>query len=139
MKITIDASSLLLRSAGIKSYTFHWIQAMRKLAGFQSVQAFPFLGKLGELDHDRSLLPPHATYPRLAALYAANLLPGAVDWFVGNSDLFHASNQVRRAPRKTRLTATVHDLTCWKLPELHTAANVRADRHFAEQILQKAD
>ena len=38
-----------------------------------------------------------------------------------------------------KLTATVHDLTCWLMPELHTDANVRADRSFAENILKRAD
>lgn len=139
MKITVDATSLLLRSAGVKSYTYHWLRALRAIAGAKNVAAFPFISDLGDLDHDRSMLPMWATYPRLAVLYASNYLPGALDLAIEGCDIFHASNQVHHGPRRARLTATIHDLTCWKLPELHTAANVQADHRFAEQILKKAD
>ena len=40
---------------------------------------------------------------------------------------------------RARLTATVHDLTAFLMPELHTPGNVRADRIFAERILKRAD
>lgn len=139
MRITIDATSLLLRSAGVKSYTYHWLRALRQIAGASSIRAFPFLHQTGALDHDRSMLPLWATYPRLAVLYGVNFFPPALDWCIEGADIFHASNQVHHGPRKARLTATIHDLTCWKLPELHTAANVKADLRFAEQVLKKAD
>lgn len=139
MRITIDATSLLLRSAGIKSYTHHWLKALRH-EGEAEIRAFPFLGAVGELHHDRSMAPLWATYPRLATLYAVNYLgAGVLDACIGETDIFHCSNQVRHAPRRARLTATIHDLTCWKMPELHTPANVRADQNFAERILQRAD
>ncbi len=139
MRITIDATSLLLRSAGVKSYIYYWLRALRQTAGGGNIRAFPLLGKPGALDHDRSMLPPWATYPRLAVLYGVNFFPPALDWAIEGADIFHASNQVHHGPRKARLTATIHDLTCWKLPELHTAANVKADHRFAEQVLKKAD
>src|SRR5581483_1273182 len=41
--------------------------------------------------------------------------------------------------KRRKITATVHDLTCWLMPELHTPANVRADRFFAENTLKRAD
>src|SRR5262249_53534883 len=50
-----------------------------------------------------------------------------------------ASNQVRRAPRGVKLTATIHDLTCWLMPQFHTEGNIRADRNFADKILKRAD
>ena len=30
MKITIDATSTLVRSAGVKNYTYHWITHLRR-------------------------------------------------------------------------------------------------------------
>jgi alpha-1,3-rhamnosyl/mannosyltransferase len=54
------------------------------------------------------------------------------------SAVFHASNQVRVFPRRTKVTATIHDLTCWLMPDLHTEANVRADREFADGVLKRA-
>jgi alpha-1,3-rhamnosyl/mannosyltransferase len=140
MRVTIDATSALLRSAGIKSYTYHWVQHLRRLAQGDRIDAFPYLQDFGRLDHEASTLGPLQTYSRLALLYFVNA-PGnpALDWILTGSDIFHASNQVRRAPRRVKLTATVHDLTCWLMPELHTVGNVRADRSFAEKILCRAD
>lgn len=139
MRISIDATSVLLRSAGIKSYAYHWIRHLRSLAGADSITAFPFLGDLGVLNHERSVLSLWATYPRLAVLYFVNI-PGnpAINWITAGADVFHASNQVRNPPAKVRLTATIHDLTCWLMPELHTPANVRADRSFAEKVFRRA-
>ncbi|MFN7933521.1 MAG: glycosyltransferase family 1 protein [Bryobacteraceae bacterium] len=138
MRITVDATSLLLRSAGVKSYTYYWMKALRQIAGKESIRGFPFLNDIGELHHDRSMVPLWGTYPRLAMLYAARLSGGVLDSMIEGADIFHASNQIHHAPRKALLTATVHDLTCWKMPELHTAANVAADERFAERILRKA-
>ena len=136
----VDATSALLRSAGIKSYTWHWVRHLRRQAHGDDIRAFPFLEEFGQLDHQASTLTRWRTLPRLALLYFVNA-PGnpALDWILSGSDIFHASNQVRRAPKRIKLTATVHDLTCWLMPELHTAANVRADRGFAERVLKHAD
>jgi alpha-1,3-rhamnosyl/mannosyltransferase len=138
MKITIDATSALLRSAGIKSYTYHWVRAMRRIAGPDEIRAFPFLGEFGELDHESSTLGTFPTLARIAFLHLANL-PGspAMNWI--STDVFHASNQVHNVPRGAKLTATIHDLTCWLMPQFHTEANVRADKTFAEKVWKRAD
>jgi len=140
MRVTIDATSALLRSAGIKSYTYHWVQHLRRLAAGDRIDAFPYLDDFGRLDHEVSTIGFLPTYARLALLYFVNA-PGnpALDWVLRDSDIFHASNQVRIAPRLIKLTATVHDLTCWLMPELHTPGNVRADKSFAEKILCRAN
>ena len=138
MRIEIDATSLLLRSAGIKNYTYHWIRHLQATALTEdSVAAFPFLGDLGALNHDGSNIGRAGTLIRIATLLAVNRAP-LIDWVTTKADVFHASNQVRKPPRRTALTATVHDLTCWLMPELHTAANVRADQSFADQVLKHA-
>ncbi len=141
MRITIDATSLLLRSAGVKNYTYHWIDHLRRQAGpGEEIRAFPLLGDLPPLDHEASALSLFATAPRLAMLQAANwMAPAVLDWAVAESDVFHASNMVRRVPKRTRLTATLHDLTSLLMPALHTRANVRADRSFFERIVRRAD
>ncbi len=140
MRITIDATSLLLRSAGVKNYTFHWLRHLRRAAAKgEEIRAYPLLGDVNQLDHEASALSFWQTAPRLAVLYAVNALgPSALDLAIGRSDIFHASNQVHHAPRKARLTATVHDLTAFLMPVLHTPGNVRADQIFAERILKKA-
>ena len=37
---------------------------------------------------------------------------------------------VRNPPKKTKLTATIHDMTCRLMPELHTAANIQGRREL---------
>jgi len=139
--VLIDATSLLLRSAGIKSYTYNWIRSLRQLAGPGEIRAFPFLDNFGHFTHERSVVGPFATLPRLALLYAVNA-PGnpMLEWIASRARVFHVSNQLRRnIPKRPKITATVHDLTCWLMPALHTAANVRADAAFAEHTLKRAD
>jgi len=141
MRVTIDATSALLRSAGVKSYIYHWIRSLRAQARQgDEILAFPFLTNFDRLDHEGSALGFWGTAPRIALLHALKVFGGPLlDAAVAGSDIFHASNQVRCAPRRSKLTATLHDLTCWLMPELHTAANVRADHAFAEQVLRRAD
>lgn len=141
MRVLIDATSLLLRSAGVKSYTYNWIRTLRRIAGPDEIRAFPFLNGFGQFTHERSVLSALATYPRLALLYAVNA-PGnpMLEWIASGADVLHVSNQLRRnIPKRPKITATVYDLTCWLMPELHTAANVRAEYFFAANTVKRAD
>ncbi len=137
MRITIDASSALLRSAGVKNYIYHWVRHLRHAARDEEIRAYPFLNDLGRLDHDSSTLGKWQTLPRLAALYLTRE-SSALDWAILGSDIFHASNQVRRAPRRARLTATIYDLTTRLMPHFHTEGNIRAEHSFTENILSHA-
>ncbi len=138
MIITIDATSALLRSAGIKNYTYHWVRHLRAQADGDEIRAFPFLKDFGALDHQASTLSRWKTIPRLALLYLTRDST-FLDWMMGKTDIFHASNQVRRKPRGVKLTATIHDLTCWLMPELHTQGNILADKTWAHRVLRRAD
>ena len=60
MRVLIDASPLLLKSAGVKNYYYHWLVHLRRLAGVDAIRIFPFLNDLGELDHEQSVLSPIA-------------------------------------------------------------------------------
>jgi len=136
MRITIDATSTLLRSAGVKSYTVHWVRHLQKLA---EIQCFPYLRELGPLNHDASMLPLPATLSRLALVFAINHTgPFLLDRVLGGADVFHCSNMTRQVPTRAKLTGTIHDLTGFLMPELHTAGNIRADHNFAERILRRA-
>ena len=138
MRVTIDATPVLLRSAGVKNYLYHWIRHLRRQAEHGEIRAFPYLNGFGRLDHEASILTPWQTIPRLAILSLSRSTP-LLDLIVSGSGIFHASNQVRRAPRGVKLTATIHDLTCWLTPEFHTPANVQADLAFAESVWRRAD
>lgn len=140
MKIMIDATPLLLASAGVKSVLYHWILALQNLHAGDSVHVYPPMPDIGGLRHDRSVAGHWAT-ARGIFMTVANQQLGVrfPEKLAAGMDLFHCSNQVRRPPRKVKLTATVHDLTCWRLPEVHTAANVKADHLHAERVLKQAD
>ncbi|MCU1335012.1 MAG: glycosyl transferase, group 1 [Bryobacterales bacterium] len=144
MRITIDATSALLRSAGVKGYTYHWLRHLRQQATADQtgdeIRAFPLLGDWGSLDHEHSAMSLVSTLGRLALLHSVNVLGSSIlDQVLHGTQVFHAGNLVRRAPQRARLTATVHDLTSWIMPEVHTQATARADRSFAERILKQAD
>ncbi len=139
MRILIDATPVLLRSAGVKTYTYHWIQHLWFQAGNEQILTFPHIGKLAALNHEASMLGPAQTYSQLALVYLANLqgLP-LLNWATPKVDVFHASNMVRNPPRTAKLTATIHDLTSRLMPELHTPANIKADEGFADKVLKHA-
>jgi glycosyltransferase involved in cell wall biosynthesis len=135
----IDATSLLLRSAGVKTYTYEWIKALRQDPGAGEVRLFPFLDLPPDYHHERSPLPYLPTMLRIAALHFGNIPHNPAWRLLGRTvDVFHCSNQCRNPPRNTILTATVHDMTSWLTPEFHAPANVRADANYAEKVLTRA-
>ncbi|HML15749.1 MAG TPA: glycosyltransferase family 1 protein [Bryobacteraceae bacterium] len=139
LRVTIDATPVLLRSAGVKTYVHHWVRHLRRQADLE-IRAFPFLRDFEALEHEASMLGPLATLPRLGLVYWLNQTGyPPLDLLVQGADIVHASNMLRRAPRRAKLTATLHDLTCWLMPQLHTRSNVRADENFAEAVLRRAD
>jgi alpha-1,3-rhamnosyl/mannosyltransferase len=139
MRVVIDAVPLLIRSAGVKNYLYHWIEHLRRAAPPETISTFPTLGGLGPLRHNCSVAGRWRTGTGLAALALSNYTPLPVlDWLTHGADVFHCSGLTRQPPRRPRLTATIHDMTCWLMPELHPAANRRADRNF-EAILRRAD
>ena len=140
MRICVDATPLLLRSAGIKNYVYHWMRSLAAYSTEHQVSAFPLLGDIGDLDHDRSTLTAFGTYPRLAVLHFINkIFKPAINVAVTDADVFHASNQVHAAPRRMKLTSTIYDMTCKLLPQFHTPANVRAESSHYERVFKRAD
>jgi glycosyltransferase involved in cell wall biosynthesis len=142
MRLVIDAMPLLVRSAGVKNYLYHWIAQLRRAApAGVSVDLFPWLGRLGPLDHEASQVGPLHTFLSLGLFHFFNL-PGnpSLDWFHGirHADVFHCS-RLRHPPRRPRLSATLYDLTCWSMPQFHTPANVAAERRMAETVWKRAD
>lgn len=140
MSLLVDVSPLMLRSAGVKAYVWHWAKALIDAAGPEAVRTFPRVDFTGTLNHERSMAAPLETFAGLATLYATNhmRLP-VLRMRLGGARLFHATNQVRRPPRVKLLTSTLHDLTCWSMPEMHTEGNIRADAEFAERVWRRAD
>ena len=139
MRVAIDAVPLLVRSAGVKNYLYYWIRHLTQEKRGVEFRLFPFLGEPGVLDHEDSAVSPAATMARLGLLFLLNGIPNdLVGWIDPRIDVFHTC-KLLNPPRRAKLTATIHDLTCWLLPETHSPANVAADRRFAERILRRAD
>lgn len=146
IRLVVDASPLLLRSAGVKTYIYYWVRHLIETAGRnRQVALFPFLGDsrkpfFDRVEHERSVAAKAPTYARLAALHAANIFgPTALDWLRPPADVFHLSNQLYSLPRKCRITSTIYDLTCWLAPETHSPANVKGSKRIAERVFKPAD
>ena len=92
---------LLIRSAGVKNYLFHWITHLRRAAGQDAIGTFPALYGLGELNHDASVAGRGRTAcGHSAALAVANYSPIPVlDWVARDAAIFHATNLIRRPPQ----------------------------------------
>ncbi len=141
MQILIDATPLLLRSAGVKNYTYYWIQNLWQQAQNDRILTLPRRTSLGPLNHERSITGAVPTYVHLARVFAANAAPSLplLRWTMPKADVFHVSNQIRFPPTGVKLTATIYDMTCRLMPELHTAANIQADESLAKNVLARAD
>jgi alpha-1,3-rhamnosyl/mannosyltransferase len=139
MRVVIDATPLLVRSAGVKNYLYHWIRHLRIAAGLDAIRTFPPLPSVRPLTHETSVAGPLRTVGGLGALALSNYTPIPVlDWMTRGAGIFHASVLVRCPPRRARLTATIHDLTGFLMPELHPHANLVAEGSFAD-LASRAD
>jgi alpha-1,3-rhamnosyl/mannosyltransferase len=139
MRLCLDCIPFLVRSAGVKAYLFQLHIHLRRLAGGHSVVSFPWLDGVEEFHHEGSVISPLPTAARVALLYFLNI-PGnhALDLLGRKIDVFHSSNQIRNPPRNALLTTTIHDMTAWSHPEMHTPGTIAADKRFAEHIILRA-
>src|SRR5580704_5136586 len=105
MRVLIDTYPLLVRSAGVKNYLYHWVEALRRTAPQGSIAALPKIGDGAELDHDRSMAGIFATATGLATLALSNHLRLPIlDRLANAADIFHISSLVRNPPRRPLLT-----------------------------------
>jgi glycosyltransferase involved in cell wall biosynthesis len=141
MRVLVDATPVLLPSAGVKNYIYYWLRHLQAEAQEHSIRAFPALRELGHLDHVQSTLGRFPTLARLALVNFSNIRGNrALDILLGGGyDVFHASQHLVNPPRRRKLTATIYDMTCWLIPEMHTPANVTATRRYGERVLGRAD
>jgi glycosyltransferase involved in cell wall biosynthesis len=141
MRITVDATATLLRSAGVKTYIYHWLVHLQRLASpSERIAVFPFLDNLGDLSHSSSMLGNRGTRWRLAVIHLLNLGKShGLTQILAGTDIFHISSHLPHPPRGTRLTSTLYDLTWALTPQFHTPENVAAQRRFADNVLTRAD
>jgi alpha-1,3-rhamnosyl/mannosyltransferase len=127
---------MLVRSAGVKTYLYHWVKALQALSP-ESIRTFLAPASLERLDHGGGF----SKYPgKIGALVALNAVGEALsDIAAPHCAVFHCANLLRSLPRKPRLTTTLHDLTSWIVPECHIPENVAADHALARRVLNRAD
>lgn len=143
MRIQVDATTLLMESAGVKNYLYHWLQFLKLEARRRDDRVTtypPGLGSLAELDHTRSSLGAFATRWRLYLVHFANVPwnPSLTLLQLG-TDVFHCSQHCASVPKGPKVTATLFDMSCWTTPQYHTPQNVAATRRYANRILQRSD
>ncbi len=139
MRVTIEAIPLLYRSAGVKNYLYHWTRELGRQAGPKEIRLFPFLNEPIALDHQRPAADPLAAFWRLGLMFLLNRVHADLaSWITPATDVFHCS-RLLYPPRSARITATLHDATCWLMPEMHQPSNLAFEMLFAERILKRAD
>src|SRR2546427_662743 len=98
MRVSIDATPLLLRSAEVKTYVYYWIRSLQAADRRHTLDLFPFLDGDGLSEgyhHERSVLARWPTIARLALLHAANWSPIPILNGLGAGlDVYHASHQL---------------------------------------------
>src|SRR6202171_2242764 len=88
ISVVLDASPLLLRSAGVKNYVYYWARSLAEQARPNRLRLFSFMKGPGGIAHETSVLGAKDTLPRLGLLYAANVCPFPVlNWFTPHSDI----------------------------------------------------
>jgi glycosyltransferase involved in cell wall biosynthesis len=139
MKICIDATPLLLRSVGVKTYIYHWLDHLMKSSASGTVTAFPGIRELGPLNHDGSQLSFFATALRIGSVLAANNnIPLAAKFWMPRADVFHISSQFRYPPKSMALTATIYDFTAVVVPESHLQRNIESEKYLGAMIFRRA-
>ena len=143
MHLTIDATSLLLPSAGVKNHLYYWLRSLldRAPGGGYHVSLYPpVFTAQGALRHDASTAGTLRTFFGLGLVRAANIRGSpAIDLLLLGTDVFHCSQHTANRPRRPKVSATVFDMSCWMVPQFHTAANIAATRRYGEKILKSCD
>jgi alpha-1,3-rhamnosyl/mannosyltransferase len=140
MKVAIDATALLLPSAGVKNYMHYWLRSLEEAAGQgrDTIVTYPRnIHCPPILDHNKSSWSA-ALKLRQVQFYNIHHNP-LIGLAVLGADVFHASQHAANLPAGIKVTATIFDMSCWTCPEYHTANNVEATRRYGEKILKSCD
>src|SRR5579871_6638214 len=99
MRISIDATPLLMRSSGVKNYVYYWIRSLQQLAGPRTIKPYPFVGPLRELNHETSSMNYWQSLARLSFVVASNYSPlPLLNLTAFGTDIFHMSSILVRRP-----------------------------------------
>jgi glycosyltransferase involved in cell wall biosynthesis len=146
MRIAIDATSMLLPGMGVRTYIHYWLASLLEAAqkrGDAIATYTPGITVPRVLDHLKSSAGHCGTQLRLRMVQLLNVVShadnGLLNLFMLSADVFHCSQHTMNMPIRKKVAATVFDLSCWKVPEYHTAENIAATRRYGEVVLRRCD
>jgi glycosyltransferase involved in cell wall biosynthesis len=140
MRIAVDATALLLQSAGVKSYLYYWLSALSPEAERRDdkLSCYPPGFRLSAvLDHQKT--SGRSSFGLRLVQFCDLVGSPPPRMLVPTSDIFHASQHMARRPRVAGMTATVFDMSCWTVPGMHTAANNAATYRYGANILKSCE
>lgn len=130
--VTVDITPFLVSSAGVKTYLYHWLRALREESlGRLRVKTFPARYADEALRHEQSVLTLGPTVAGLARVAAVNRLSVGVP----GGEVFHATHLIHRPSRARAVTTTLYDLTYRLFPEMHTEETLECHRRFDSRVL----
>jgi glycosyltransferase involved in cell wall biosynthesis len=143
MRITLDATPLLLKSAGVKAYFYYWYRTLAAAATLRgdAISIYPpGLAISGGIDAGIGALSRATAFFHLQVVGFSNIRCNPLlDFLLSGSDLCHCSQHMARLPKRGKTTATIFDFSCWRHPETHTDRNISATKRYAEKILKRCD
>jgi len=141
LRIAIDATSLLLPGAGVRTYVHHWLNSLREAAeqgGDRIATYIPGIEVPDSLEHLKAA-PGTLNHVRLRTVQFMNSLRLSrnplLNLFLPGADIFHCSQHTACLPLFKKTSATLFDLSCWVTPQYHTPKNIAATRRYGETIL----
>jgi glycosyltransferase involved in cell wall biosynthesis len=144
MKIGIDISQIVYQT-GVSRYTAELVRHLIDLK--TEHQFYLFSGSLKQRSLLRAFVAELKTAkvnhrltflsPKLSEFFWNRLGFFGPDYWLGNVDLFHASNWAL-PNTQAKLVTTIHDLTFLKYPETHTAYLVAAHTRHLKKAFKKA-
>lgn len=130
--VTVDITPFLVSSAGVKTYLYHWLRALRHEAqGRPLVSTYPVTYRDEPLRHEGSVFESAPTIAGLARLALATRLGLAIP----GGAVFHSTHLMYRLPRASTVTTTLYDLTYRLFPEMHTSGTLECHRRFDSRVL----
>jgi alpha-1,3-rhamnosyl/mannosyltransferase len=130
--VTVDIAPFLVNSAGVKTYLYQWLRALRQeSAGRLRIGTFPVEYADEPLRLEKSIFDLAPTVTGLARLAGANRLRVGLP----SGDVFHATHLMHRLPPSKAVTATLYDLTYRLFPETHTSGTIECHRRFDSRVL----
>ena len=129
-------------SAGVKSFLYYWLVSLLDAAPrrHDRISLYPpLLATPGALRHETSIAGGFRTALALRFVHAANTRNRVIDLLLMGTDVFHCSQHTANRPKRPKVSATVFDMSCWMVPQYHTAANIAATKRYGENILKTSD